>query len=225
MSNLSKHQELPLFPLSNTVLFPGMALPLHIFEERYKLMISECVRDSRPFGVVLIRNGQEVAGSATVHDTGTTAHITQVEKLGDGRMNIATLGYSRFRIQRTHYEKPYLTGVVEDFPLQDQADPRSKYLAHKVSKRLREYLNIFAQLGKVELEMDGLPEEPVTLAFLTAIILRIPLKDKQQLLDVPDLVSLLRTECKMLSREEHILKLLIDNGPRWRDDPRPFSTN
>ncbi len=201
-----------------------MAQSLHIFEERYKLMISECVRDKRPFGVVLIRSGN-AGDESTIHACGTTAHITQVEHLGDGRMNIATLGYNRFRVHSTHRHKPYLTGIVEDFPLQGQTDPRCKAIAEKVAPLLQNYLNIFATLGNVELEMETLPEDPVTLAFLTAIILRTPMKDKQQLLDVPDLMTLLRIERRMLNREAHILKLLIEHGPRWRDDPSPFSTN
>src|SRR4051812_34656369 len=106
-----------------------MALPLYIFEERYKVMISECVAESRPFGVVLIRTGNEVGETGTLHEIGTTAHVTQVENLDDGRMNIAALGYSRFRIQKTHNTRPFLTGIVEDFPLEDQANPKAKLLA------------------------------------------------------------------------------------------------
>jgi uncharacterized protein len=221
---VDNQRELPLFPLP-TVLFPGMALPLHVFEERYKLMIGECVRDSRPFGVVLIKSGPEVGGDAVTYPVGTTARITQVEKLNDGRMNIATLGYNRFRVASTHRQKPYLTGIVDEFPLQDTANPRTKPAAKKVSEMLQNYLNLFATLGNVDLEMESLPDDSVTLAFLTAIILRTPMKEKQQLLDVPDLLSLLQVERKMLHRELHILKFLIDNGPRWRDDPKPFSTN
>jgi Lon protease-like protein len=222
---VDKQQELPLFPLANTVLFPGMALPLHIFEERYKLMIGECIRDSRPFGVVLIESGREVGPGATIHKVGTTAHITQVEKLNDGRMNITALGYNRFRVHNVHTRKPFLTGLVEYFPLQDQGNEQAKKLVPKIAEMLQSYLDIFATLGKVELEMDALPDDPITLAFLTAIILRTPPKDKQLLLDIPDLLTLLRIERKMLSRESHILKILVENGPRWRDDPRPFSTN
>ena len=64
-ASVDNQRELPLFPLP-TVLFPGMALPLHVFEERYKLMIGECIRDSRPFGVVLIKSGPEVGGDAVL---------------------------------------------------------------------------------------------------------------------------------------------------------------
>ncbi len=216
-------QELPIFPL-RTVLFPGMALPLHVFEERYKLLVAECIQDSRPFGVVLIRSGHETEVSATFHEVGTTAHITQVEHLHDGQMNIATLGYNRFRIRTTHNQKPYVTGLVDYFPLQGQNNPAARLLAKQIGPMLQSYLNIFATLGKVE-SVEALPEDPMTLAFLTAIILRTPMKDKQVLLNTPDLLTLLQIERKMLHREMHILNMLIEYGPRWRDDPRPFSTN
>jgi Lon protease-like protein len=220
----SNQQEMPLFPL-NTVLFPGMALPLHIFEERYKLMINECVRDSRPFGVVLIRSGSELGDGATVYDVGTTAYITQVEPLGDGRMNIATLGYNRFRVHSTHNRNPYLTGIVEDFPLELQQHPHTKKLSAYINPMLRHYLGMFSKLGADPIELKDLPQDPKTLAFLTAILLRMPIKDKQSLLACPDLVKLLLLEIKMLRRETHILHILIDEGPKWRDDPRTFSPN
>ena len=84
--------ELPLFPL-NTVLFPGMPLPLHIFEDRYKQMINNCLEEKEPFGVVLIRNGKEALGPlAQPHSIGCTARIVEVQKLSDGRMNITSVG-------------------------------------------------------------------------------------------------------------------------------------
>ena len=84
--------ELRLFPL-NTVLFPKMPLPLHIFEERYKLMITECMEADEPFGVVLIEEGSKAFGPlAQPHAVGCTARVVQVESLEDGRMNIITIG-------------------------------------------------------------------------------------------------------------------------------------
>src|SRR5438309_10722675 len=115
--------------------------------------------------------------------------------------------------------------VVDELPLRHTNHPHANLLAKILSPMLQNYLNIFATLGNVQLEVDTLPEDPVTLAFLTAIILRTPTKDKQLLLDVPDLLTLLQIEGRMLSREAHILKILIENGPRWRDDPKPFSHN
>src|SRR3954453_11337770 len=89
-------EEIPLFPL-NTVLFPGMPLPLHIFEPRYREMIGACVRDERPFGVVLIKEGREVGEAAMPFEVGTLAKIVGVERLDDGRMNVVTVGTDRFR--------------------------------------------------------------------------------------------------------------------------------
>jgi len=76
--------QLDLFPL-HTVLFPHMRLPLHIFEPRYRVMIRACIDEERPFGVALIRSGEEVGGPAEPHGVGTTARITSHETLPDGR--------------------------------------------------------------------------------------------------------------------------------------------
>ena len=89
--------ELPLFPL-NVVLFPGMRMPLHIFEERYKTMIGQCVEREQPFGVVLIKEGKEVGDPAEPFRTGTSARITRVARLEEGRMNIVTHGERRFEL-------------------------------------------------------------------------------------------------------------------------------
>jgi len=221
---VGQYQEIPLFPL-NTVLFPGMTLPLHIFEPRYKLMIGECIQSARPFGVVMIRSGSEVGGDPRFYNIGTTASITQVERLGDGRMNIATLGLNRFRLRSVHQKKIYLSGVAEDFPLAESQHPAVEPLAQQLGARLQDYLQLFATLGKVQIAIDTLPQSPTTLAFLTAIVLRMPMQDKQTLLNVPDLLTLLRVENRMLWRETELLKIMINDGPKMRDDPSPFSTN
>jgi Lon protease-like protein len=103
---------LRLFPLQ-TVLFPGMRMPLHIFEERYRTMIRECIEEDAAFGVLLIREGAEVGAGAVPHNVGTTARITQVEYLEDGRMNILTMGHERFRVSKLMTDREYLSGEVE----------------------------------------------------------------------------------------------------------------
>lgn len=216
--------ELPLFPL-NTVLFPGMPLHLHIFEPRYKLMIRECLEESKPFGVVLIKQGHEVGDSATIYETGTRAHITNVRHLDNGEMDITSLGSTRFRVENTHNEKPYLTGIVHDFPLQDTLNPCIKPLARQISLMIQRYIKIFAVLGKMDMRMESLPKDPITLAFLTAVVLQMPMKDKQRVLDAAELSTMLKMERHLIYREAEILKNLITNGPRWRDDPGPFSMN
>ncbi len=215
---------MPLFPL-NTVLFPGMPLYLHIFEPRYKLMIGECIRQQRPFGVVLISQGSEVSPNVSIYSVGTTADITHVKPLAHGEMNIATIGRSRFRILSTHNHQPYLSGIVEDFPVTQQHDASLPNLVNRLTPLVKRYLNIFAALGEVEFKMDRLPDDPELLAYLTAIILNVPPPDKQRILEIPSLPEMLSAEYQIIRREALFLKHIIENGPRWRDDPAPFSPN
>src|ERR687883_2025176 len=89
---------LPLFPLEQVVLFPGMVLPLRIFEERYKVMIGACHVTDQIFGVLLIRSGTEVGAPAVPERVGCTARMLRVDRMPDGRMNILTIGEQRFRL-------------------------------------------------------------------------------------------------------------------------------
>src|SRR5579871_4178036 len=88
---------LPLFPL-NFVLFPEFTVQLHVFEERYKAMISSCIERNAPFGVILIREGEEVGAPAIPHDVGCTARILAVKREDDGRMHLLAIGGERFRL-------------------------------------------------------------------------------------------------------------------------------
>ena len=113
--------ELPIFPL-NSVLFPGMMLPLHIFEPRYWEMIERCEREQIPFGVVLIHEGREVGGPAIPHKVGTATRILRIERTDDARMNITTVGTQRFRILELDQSHSYLSAKV--CPLPPESMPR-----------------------------------------------------------------------------------------------------
>src|SRR5689334_10826132 len=106
---------LPLFPLEQVVLFPGMSLPLRIFEERYKVMIGACQVTDQLFGVLLIRSGREVGEPAVPERVGCTARIVQLERVGDGQMHLLALGEQRFRLLSEPRVMPegYLEGDVE----------------------------------------------------------------------------------------------------------------
>jgi uncharacterized protein len=222
---LAEFYELPLFPLS-TVLFPGMLLPLHIFEERYKIMVHHCLTHNEPFGVVFIRDGHEVGGNADIVDVGTTAHITNVNHMEDGRMNITTVGISRFKVQGLDpIKEPYLTGTVENFPL-DEGNPESvRDETRYIQPLLAKYLSILAKVSKAPTNIDHFPKDASTLAYLTAIILQMPLPEKQSLLAIPSLLEMLRQERKLLKEESKNLQLLLQNIPKWRDNNPLFSPN
>jgi len=202
--------ELPIFPLKNVVLFPGMVLPLHIFELRYREMINRCIEERLPFGVVLIADGQEVGVSAKPHTVGTAARIVRVERLEDGRMNITTVGTQRFRILELRDDQSYLTAIVRHFPIVNGATRLASDLSQRVRPKVLEYVALLSKAANVNLTLDRLPEDPLTLAFLVAISLQVGDKDKQQLLEAAGVPEMLALESRMLSRELLLLKYMID---------------
>ncbi len=174
--------ELPLFPL-NTVLFPGMPLPLHIFEERYKEMVADCIRENRPFGVVLIAEGTAERGPlAKPYAIGCTAEIAQVQPLEHGRMLVMTVGRERFRIVRLESDRPYLVGMVEPAPLLAEDEEALADSAEALEPLVVSYLNKLAQIGSMEMEPEQVPDDPLNLVYLAATLIQLPPEEKQAFL-------------------------------------------
>ncbi len=168
-----------------------MPLPLHIFEERYKAMIADCIRDGRPFGVVLIAEGTAEGGPpATPHAIGCTAEIAQVQPLEEGRMLIVTIGRERFRIVRLVRSEPYLVGMVEPAPLLDEDEEQLAESAARLEPLVSDYLDKLARLGHVENRPDASLDDPATLAYLGAALIQLPPEQKQALLALDRLTEL-----------------------------------
>ncbi len=106
--------ELAMFPLG-AVLFPTMVLPLHIFEARYRQLVSDCLADDMEFGVCLIERGSEVGGGEVRTDIGTVAQIVDAQQFDDGRWALATVGTRRIRVTDWLPDYPYPRAVVEDW--------------------------------------------------------------------------------------------------------------
>jgi len=200
--------KLPLFPL-RTVLFPGMPLPLHIFEPRYREMINRCVANGEPFGVTLIRTGTEVGGLAEPHLVGTAAAITRVQRQPDGRMNIDVIGQERFRILALHHDAPYLTGTVVSYPLAESQASAAQQSAQALSPWLRKYLGLLGRAAETQFEAGSLPLEPAALAYLAAIVAQIPLAEKQELLNAATAGELLERERAIYRREVSLLRAML----------------
>lgn len=182
MNSRLEMYEIPLFPL-NVVLFPGMPLPLHIFEERYKTMIADCIRDNQPFGVVMIEEGSaEYGAPAKPVAVGCTAEIAQVQPLDEGRMFIMTVGRERFRIVRLEYDKPYLVGTVAPAPLNIEDEARAVEGAEILEPLVLAYLYKLARFGNIELDADQIPSDPAGLAYLAATVIQLPTEEKQAFL-------------------------------------------
>lgn len=189
--------ELPLFPL-NAVLFPGATMPLHIFEERYKQMINECLDQQRPFGVVLIRSGQEVGAAAEPFDIGTTAHIQQVERLDEGKMNIVCTGGRRFRLIEKLEGAPYLKGNVELIEPPHAFDDETNDLASEAGALFGEYVRLYLAVTNQWTRTLDLPSDPGVLADFIGSRLPVAVNVKQRLLEE-------RSPKKRLAAEKELL--------------------
>ena len=206
----SSHAELPLFPLNNVVLFPGMPLPLHIFEERYKAMIGACADRDEPFGVLLIKDGNEVGEPSTPHTIGTTARVSQVQRLEEGRLNILTRGETRFELLETVQTTPHLVGLVRF--LEDAEGTVSATTVAGVREQfvaLQRHLTAMA--GGWDREI-AVPDEAVDLARTAAATLAVsfplPPDVRQSLLETPTagaqlekLLTLMRQANRIVSEQ------------------------
>jgi hypothetical protein len=190
--------ELPLFPLT-TVLFPGATIPLHIFEDRYKQMIAMCVQEQRPFGVVLIRRGEETGCPAEPFDVGTTAHVTSVQHLDDGKMNLMCVGGKRFRILSTSSDQPYLVAEVEELHTLAEEDEETLDLADTAGGLFAEFLRLYLAMSNQWARSVELPAEPDRLADHIASRLAIDFWTKQDLLEELSARNRLSKEIGLLS--------------------------
>ena len=213
--------DLPLFPL-NTVLFPGMPINLHIFEDRYKQMMDLCVRENMPFGVVLIHAGQEVGAPATPQTIGCMAEITNLQPLSGGRLNLVAIGQQRFQIKALDFSLPYLMGSVEALALS-----KPTAVSHKITNRLRQqllgYIELLSTVGEVEFNIARLPTEALELSYLTATLLQMPNDKKQALLGINEGDALVSKVYAVCREETAVLKAMIA-----AEEPKevgPFSLN
>ena len=143
----------PMFPLGS-VLLPGMALPLHVFEPRYQALVEACLAGEPEFGVVLIERGSEVGGGDLRRDVGTMARIVEAVRFDDGRWGLGCVGLRRIRVERWLPDDPYPRAEVVDWD-DEPAGPATAEVLAEVTSLLRQVLAASAELG--------LPAAPATL--------------------------------------------------------------
>ncbi|HLJ53693.1 MAG TPA: LON peptidase substrate-binding domain-containing protein [Chthonomonadaceae bacterium] len=199
---------IPLFPL-HFVLFPQFPLQLHVFEERYRVMIGECIERQQPFGVILIAEGEEAGAPAVPRNVGCVARILAVTKLDDGRMNLLAVGQKRFRLlEYAEGELPYLIGRAETLTDSDNTDEDPDRLLRDLSRLFRKYLRLLALCSGKELPSVALPDDPTILGFCIAAVTQMDVDDKQSLLEMTDPVSRLKFERRVLRRQIRELEAL-----------------
>jgi Lon protease-like protein len=226
--------RLPLFPL-NSVLFPGLVLPLNVFEERYRAMMRDLQKapedEPRRFAVVAIRDGHEVAPSApgmpdptaqpergpaagfgadplrAFHGVGCVADAATIRERSDGTFEVLATGTTRVRLLSVDASGPYLTAELEE--LAEEPGDEGGALAEDVLRSFRRYQKRLA--GARERSLSGgteLPDDPGVVSYLVAAAMVHDTPTKQRLLQAPDTASRLRDELRLLRAETSIIRSL-----------------
>ena len=202
-------ERLPLFPLG-TVLFPGMLLPLHIFEDRYKQLVHDLMDGPEPhrFGVIAIKKGREtgIEGVSSLYEVGCTATVRESEENAEGGFEVVAVGSQRFLLEALDESRPYLQGDVE-FLAEDEGETAAAgRAAHLVAAAFQAYLDVLTARGLAQVSVPDLPEEPVLLSYLVAASMIIDLPDRQALLAEPDALRRLEAERALLASETAMLR-------------------
>lgn len=213
----------PLLPL-NTVLFPGMPVQLHVFEHRYKQMIKDCLESEQVFGIVLIKEGREAFGPlAETYDIGCTARILEVQLLKDDHLNVQVKGQDRYKILSISQEQPYLIANVEPYPLSKSDEGDLKPLCVQLHLLVDKYMHLLADATEVNIDSLLFPDDPVSLAYVAAVILRVPPIIKQDLLTIQYTRDLLEELSVIYKREIPLLRLMLAKGTP--EEVKIFSIN
>lgn len=226
---------LPLFPLG-TVLMPRLIMPLHIFEPRYRTLISDLMalpEQDRRFGIVAIREGWEVGASrrSALHVVGTAARLTSVTPYPDGRFDVVAVGAERFVLHElVEASPPYAMGSVSYLP--EPEGLRAQQAAEQVRTRFSRYRSALA--GTIEISAvsgEGEPVDPISgtildpmsLSYLVASATVLDIAERQALLEEHDTASRLRCEVHILNREtalaEHLPSLPTSDFARLPASP------
>ncbi|MBA3339604.1 MAG: LON peptidase substrate-binding domain-containing protein [Geodermatophilaceae bacterium] len=209
---------IPLFPLGSP-LFPGMVLPLHVFEERYRLLVEDLLalpdEATRRFGVVAIRQGWEVGGGVfgasepALYDVGCMAVVRAVSRRGSGRFDVVAVGTDRFKVVTVHRGlSRYLQADVEELPGSDtdvDTLPEAAALGDVVGQLFLRYISQVAKLHGTEIDLPELPDNPRELSYLVAAGALLTAEDRQALLVENLTTARLAAESHLLRRELTVL--------------------
>ncbi len=204
------------------MLFPGAALNLHIFEPRYKQMVSECLEGGESFGVCLIREGDEAGDPGVMpYEVGTTAEIGDVTPLENGRYYISTIGRRRFRVERVVDREPFLTVEVSYLAEEPPEDTGAiETLVREIRAVFRDYLRLLVEFSGMHADIE-LPEDPVDASFLIGDALQVADSMKQRLLELSSTEQRLTVELGFLRRLLPQLRSLLE---RKRESPQEQPT-
>ena len=207
---------LPMFPLQS-VLLPGMVLPLHVFEERYRALVRTCVEGDGEFGVVLIQRGSEVGGGDVRSDVGTIAQIARAEELEDGRWAVIAVGTHRVRVDAWLEDDPYPQAEVVEWP--DDAPERGTEEHVALTEHYDEQVALLRRVLALTVELGGsatptveVADDPVPGSYHLAVLSPLGPHDRQRLLAAAGPVERLSLVGAMLHEEALVLEAQLAGG-------------
>ncbi len=205
-----------MFPLGG-VLFPEAAIPIHVFEPRYRELAETCLRGDGQFGIVLIERGHEVGGGDTRFGVGTVARIVEAARTPDGRFLLACVGTERLRIVRWLEDDPYPRAeveVLEHHVAGPDVVAETAARRAEVERLLTRVAGLRTELGErvPPMDDDPLPEDPDRASYVGAARARIGPFDAQTLLEVDDPVVRLDRLVAMLQNLAEFLELRLAAG-------------
>jgi Lon protease-like protein len=215
----------PMFPLGS-VLVPGMILPLHVFEPRYRALVRDCTAGDGEFGVVLIERGSEVGGGDARTDVGTMARIVQADELPDGRFAVGAVGMRRIRVTAWLADEPYPRAEVADWPDVDVdgngdvaeegavAPPAATgALVEDVDGLLRRVGALRTELGEPAPPLDfSLAEDPLIAGYQATALAPLGPLDKQALLAASSVRARLDDVRRLLGEHVELLQARLASG-------------
>jgi uncharacterized protein len=213
----------PMFPLGS-VLVPGMILPLHVFEPRYRALVRDCTAGNGEFGVVLIERGSEVGGGDARTDIGTMARIVQADELPDGRFAVGAVGMRRIRVTAWLADEPYPRAEVADWPDEDgDGDPAGESavalpaatgaLVEEVDGLLRRVGALRTELGEPAPPLDfTLAEDPLIAGYQATAVAPLGPLDKQALLAASSVRARLDDVRRLLVEHVELLQARLAGG-------------
>ncbi len=209
---------LPLFPLS-TMLFPGEAIPLQIFEHRYRQMLTDCTDGDSRFGILLIKTGPEVGRYAVTHEIGTVAQVTQVSDVGGGRFFVSAGGKRRFRLVQRHPDDSYPVGDVK--LLDDEPGTGDlTALPKSVEAASHDLLKLTRGLGGDWTGDRELTDDPTSLSYYIPKLLHTDETEKKILLEAGTTMERLGIEGALLTAQDATLKARASDGLQRRFSQR-----
>jgi len=222
MASQSEAGFLRLFPLQSVVLFPGMSLPLTIFEPRYLELMNQCTAAREPFGVLLLKEGPEVGpNSIAPFEVGTTAHIQKVSSGGSPRVSVKSVGGERFRVRSFNYDYPYLAAEVQYLDDNTASLVESSLIEHVKGAAIAFVRAVLTQRGEFLRDVE-LPDEPTELSFHVAQLFQGNPGVQQKLLE-HDTFDRLSGELTLIKAA---MNQLIREGDRQHPrTPPSFSAN